>query len=302
MTRQYYSIRTGKNPLASQIDLPMFLRLFGDLYKSFLYKEYFQEAFGYDCVDAGQVSGKLGGDIEAQILRKIRKSNLWTVQDKYTGYSEDDVFDIIEFLYDYVSKPIEGFFHDYNNCGWHYQTFNIEAGRQEYRNEINDLLRDYAGGYELSNEGEILALAERGLENLFQANLPVYDPKNVEDRVNNAVLKFRRYRSSFEDRRDAIRDLADVLEFLRPKLKTVITKKDENDIFIIANSFGIRHHNDTQKNDYDKSIWYSWMFYYYLATIHATLRLIEKHEQSNSENAPKNKSGLTNRALDAGDS
>lgn len=287
MTRRYYSIRTGKNSLASQIDLPMFLRLFGDLYKSFLYKGYFQEALGYDCVDAGQVAGKLGGDIEAQILRKVRKSNLWTIQDKYTGYSEDDVFDIIEFLYDYVSKPIEGFFHNYNDCGWHYQTFSIETGRQEYRNEINDLLRDYTGGYELSNEGEILALAERGLENLFQANLPVYDPKNVEVRVNNAVLKFRRYRSSFEDRRDAIRDLADVLEFLRPKLKTVITKKDENDIFIIANSFGIRHHNDTQKNDYDKSIWYSWMFYYYLATIHATLRLIEKHEQSNSENAPK---------------
>jgi len=287
MTRRYYSVRTGKNPLASQLDLPMFLRLFGDLYKNFLQKEYFQEAFGYDCVDAGRVSGTLGEDIEAQILRRIRKSNLWTIHTAYVRYSEDDVFDIIEFLYDYVSKPIEGFFHDFNNCGWHYDTFDKEAGRQEFRNEINDLLKDYAGGYELSIDGEILALADAGFDNLFQANLPVYDPENVESRVNKAILKFRRYRSSSEDRRDAVRDLADVLEFLRPKLKTILTKKDENDIFMIANNFGIRHHEETQKTDYDKSIWYSWMFYYYLATIHATLRLIAKHEQSNPEVASK---------------
>ena len=287
MTRRYYSVRTGKNPLASQLDLPMFLRLFGDLYKNFSQKEYFQEAFGYYCADAGRVSGTLGEDIEAQILRRIRKSNLWTIHAAYLKYSEDDVFDIIEFLYDYVSKPREGFFHDFNNCGWHYDTFDKEAGRQEFRNEINDLLKDYAGGYELSTEGEILELADAGLENLFQANLPTYDPDNVESRVGNAILKFRRYRSSSEDRRDAVRDLADVLEFLRPKLKTILTKKDENDIFMIANNFGIRHHEETQKTDYDKSIWYSWMFYYYLATIHATLRLMAKHQQSNSEAASK---------------
>ena len=88
---------------------------------------------------------------------------------------------------------------------------------------------------------------QKGLENLLEANLPNRDPENIEYRVNNAILKFRRYRSSIDDRRDAIRDLADVLEFLRPKLKTVITRHDENDLFNIANNFGIRHHNDLQK-------------------------------------------------------
>lgn len=133
----------------------------------------------------------------------------------------------------------------------------------------------------MSANGEILALSEKGLENLLQANFPSRDPENIENRVNNAVLKFRRYRSSIDDRRDAIRDLADVLEFLRPKLKTVITRHDENDLFNIANNFGIPHHNDSQKTEYEKAIWYSWMFYYYLATIHATMRLIENHEKEN---------------------
>lgn len=31
-----------------------------------------------------------------------------------------------------------------------------------------------------------------------------------------------------------------------------------------------------QKNPYDSAIWLSWMFYCYLAAIHACVRLIEK--------------------------
>lgn len=276
--RRYYSIRTGKNPDASRYDLPILLRLFSDFYLEFLNQDYFQEDFGYYCVDAGEVSGKLGSDIEAQMFRAIRKPDLWPIQEKCKSYSEDDLFDVIEFLYDHVSKPIDGYFHSYNDCGYHYDTFDKKTGQQEFRDGINQILRDYKEGYELSDEGEILESPEQGLENLFAASLPIHDPDNVEQRVQAATLKFRRYRSSLDERRDAIRDLADVLEFLRPQVKTVISKKDEGDLFVIANQFGIRHHNDQQKQDYDKAIWYSWMFYYYLATIHACVRLIKKAE------------------------
>jgi len=55
-------------------------------------------------------------------------------------------------------------------------------------------------------------------------------------------------------------------------------EKDESELFIIANNFGFRHHNETQKHDYDKVIWPSWMFYHYLATIHALLRIVEKNK------------------------
>jgi len=274
--RKYYSTRTGKNPDASLYDLPILLRLFSDFYLEFLNKDYFQEDFGYLCEDAGEVSGKLGSDIEAQMFRAIRKPDLWPIQQKFKSYSEDDLFDVIEFLYDHVSKPIDGYCHTY--CGYHYNTFDKKTGQQEFRDGISQILCDYKEGYELSDDGEILESPEQGLENLFAASLPTHDPDNVEQRVQAAILKFRRYRSSLEERRNAIRDLADVLEFLHPQLKTVITKKDERDLFGIANQFGIRHHNDQQKQDYDKAIWYSWMFYYYLATIHACLHLIKKAE------------------------
>ena len=58
---------------------------------------------------------------------------------------------MIEFLFDHVSMPIDGNYHSYADCGWHYHTFDKETGRQEFRKEINELLQDYDQGYELSS-------------------------------------------------------------------------------------------------------------------------------------------------------
>ncbi|MFC1834351.1 hypothetical protein ACFL2Q_06420 [Thermodesulfobacteriota bacterium] len=280
MVRKYYSARTGKNPLASQMDSSSFVTLFKYLYHDFLARNYFDEAFGYTCSCNGQVSGTLGSDIEAKMLLSLRKKNLWPISDKWSAYSLEDAFDVIEFLYDCVSRPTDGYHNQYCGREMHYTSFDSDEGRQHFRMEINALLRDCKDGYELSAEGEILSLAQEGLGSLIEAELPEYNRENVNSRISKAILKFRSRHSSWEERRDAVRDLADVLEFLRPKLKTVLLKPDENDLFNIANNFGIRHHNNEQKTDYDKPIWFTWMFYYYLATIHAAVRLIEKHETS----------------------
>jgi hypothetical protein len=275
-SRQYYSGRTGKNPLATDLDLPTLLTLFRDLYLHFCREGYFQEAFGLHCV-SGYIPGTLGSDLEAQMFRKLRRQGLWPIDDKCLQYTEDDLFDVIEFLYDHISKPATRTYHEWNDCGWHYDDFDQRAGRTEFQSEINALLRDYGEGYELSDDGEILVLGQPGLDLLFEADIPSDDVENIETRVQAAIAKFRRRGSTWEDRRDAIRDLVDVLEFLRPKLKKVLTRKDESDLFHLANKFGIRHHDLEQKTDYDRAIWYSWMFYYYLATIHAALRLIDKY-------------------------
>lgn len=90
--KKYYSVRVGKNPLASNVGLDVLLRLFKEVYLGFSRKEYFQEAFGYDCVDAGEVPGKLGIDIEAQMLRKLRKPNLWPIYKNYTRNTQKMTF------------------------------------------------------------------------------------------------------------------------------------------------------------------------------------------------------------------
>ncbi len=279
MTRPYYSRRAGHLPGNASFKLPDLKRLFLSLYSQLDTEGYFQEYFGCECVDAGFVPGRLGNDLEAELLLALRKPRLWPIYSTIENWSEDDLFDVIEFLYDHVSKPTQRHFHDWNGCGWHCSKFDGPAGKAAFLQKINRVLQAYENGFQLSSAGEILANADTGLEPLLVAPVPKSDLENVMQRIENAVRKFRRHRSSLDDRRDAIRDLADVLEYLRPKLKTALMSKDEKDLFDIANNFGIRHHNEAQKTSYDRGIWYSWLFYYYLATIHAALRLIEKQRK-----------------------
>lgn len=276
VARRYYSVRTGRNPLAGGFDIDTMRRLFSELFGYFEDEGYFQEALGYKCVDAGFVAGNLGRSVEGALLLAVRKESLAPIRQKIEGYTEEDLFDVIEFLFDHVSKPTERRYHDYSNCGWHCSAFDLAAGRTEYREKINELLEPFEKGYELSADGEVLVLGDPGFAPLHDAPLPTPDTENVAGRVAAAQAKFRRHHSTFSDRRDAIRDLADVLEFLRPRLDGVLTNKDDAALFNIANNFAIRHHNEKQQGTYDKAIWYSWIFYFYLSTIHAAVRLIEK--------------------------
>jgi hypothetical protein len=274
--KPYYSVRTGKHPTGGRLDWAGLVHLFASVYTQLYDSRHFAQVLGYDCVDAGFVPGSAGSDTEAFFFRKLKKRNLWPILERIGNYSEDDLFDVIELLNDCASKGVTGREHTYGGCGWHYETFNRPEGQNEFRAAVNDILCEYGPGYRLTPQGEVVVTAPRGLADLERAPAPPADRENVQARVDAAISKFRRRGASIDDRKDAVRDLADILEFLRPRVKGVLTSKDESDLFELANKFGIRHHNERQQTKYDKAIWYSWMFYYYLATIHATTRLIQK--------------------------
>ncbi|HFG1893443.1 TPA: hypothetical protein ACGF6R_003516 [Vibrio cholerae] len=212
-------------------------------------------------------------DVELEMLLSIRKKNLWPLSQYAQSYTEDDFLDVIEFLYQHVSKPIDGTTHSYGGCGMHWETFNKKDGQAVFMEKINTVLAHYKNKYELDACGQVLSKPEKGFEQIFKADVPS-DDHNIVDRINAATTQFRRHGSTIDDRRQAVRDLADVLEYLKPKVKQLLSNKDEQDLFNIANNFGVRHHNDKQKTSYDSAIWLSWMFYFYLSTIHVVLRKI----------------------------
>jgi hypothetical protein len=273
MSHGYYSQRSGTNPHPDGLSLHDTIDLFTRVYAQLSEEGYFTEALGFECVDAGYIAGNVK-DITLEILLAIRKKDLWPIEQKSASYNEDDLFDITEFLYRLVSKPVDGTYHNWNDCGMHWSSFNKAEGQKEYRQRINRVLGLYEKKFELSNNGEVLLQAESGFDQIFAADVPTSD-RRVGNRVDAAVLRFRRHGSTFDDRRQAVRDLADVLEYLRPQVKALLTSNDEKDLFNIANNFGIRHHNEQQKTSYDAQLWLSWMFYFYLSTIHVLLRKIE---------------------------
>lgn len=274
MPHSYFSQRAGLSPHPNGLPLKDVIDLFVRIYDQFDEDGYFQEAFGYDCVDAGFVPGNVR-DPDLAILLAIRKRDLWPLRKYSAGYSEDDLFDIIEFLYQHVSKPVVGTYHSWSNCGWHWNTFDQSEGRKDYCEKINIVLGHYEQTFELSANGEVLRKPEQGFEQIFTADLPSKDV-NISDRVNAATLRFRRHGSTIDDRRQAVRDLVDVLEYLRPQVQKLLTSNDEKDLFNLANNFGIRHHNDRQKTGYEAGLWLNWMFYVYLSTIHVLVRMMDR--------------------------
>ena len=162
-----------------------------------------------------------------------------------------------------------------------YDSYDDQAGQEEFRNKANIFLADYKTGFELTKDGIILALGTDGLQHILDAEIIPYDEANVDSKVRNAIAKWRNRHLSLSEKKEAIRELADVFEWLKKtkRLSSVLDRKDESAIFDIANNFGIRHHDPKQKTNYDRAIWYSWIFHFYLATYHAAIRLLIKKEK-----------------------
>ncbi len=269
LTRKYYSQRKG---ITNKLNLDKMKELFCLVIKKFCETGFFDDYLGYQC-EGGGVSGKSGNDIENYIFLKIRRNIHWPIYDDIPSFDEDTLFDLIEFFHDSISHQIEGYFPNLDSNGWQYDSYNREKGQQLFRDQINVLLNDYANGFFIAENGEIEATHAPGLSELMENDLPSLpgEEQQIKEKVDLAIARFRDRHSSFPERQSAVRELANVLEYIRPLIKeSMLTKKDENDLFNIANNFCIRHNGKNQKNDYSIEL-LCWIFHVYLATIHLCL-------------------------------
>jgi hypothetical protein len=96
--------------------------------------------------------------------------------------------------------------------------------------------------------------------------------------VAHAIALFRKRDATEQDERSAILALAQVLEERRQLLKTSLFSDDEGALFIIANRFDLRHSNERQHTDYDPAF-REWAFWWYLATVELTDRLLARQSE-----------------------
>lgn len=239
---------------------------------------WFEEAFGFECVDSGFVPGTLGPRVNDRLMLVLGYKDTWPISaEDLATWDDDRIFDMIEFLYDHVSAGDDGWLHQFGECGWHHSSFTKEPAQGEFRTRVNELLALYNGGYELDLVGEIVRTAPAGLDPLIEARLPGLTAGNA-DHVADAIRKFRSRSATRTDRRDAVRDLADVLESIRKDVKAHMFSKDEAALFEIANTFWIRHNKPAERRDYDHEAWWSWLFYLYLDSIALVTHIKEKQQ------------------------
>jgi hypothetical protein len=274
MTRDYYNRRTGQEGQPPRLTLPEVGKMLTTAYTLIAQQGYLQRAFGYNCVDAGTVAGLNGTDVRDALYLATGIKIGGGFAAFLSDADEVGMFTLVEFVHDHIAKPVKGgYFHSWDNCGWHYDchtgTFDEAEARAEWRGKVNGILKFYEDGYQISLAGEIVRVEPDGTSRLVRAQLSPQVSLTDRAKVTAAVRTFHLGRSTREERKQAVRALADVLEFHRAAVKEHLSK-DEADLFNIANNFSIRHHRADQRDDYDDA-WLTWLFYSYLSTVHFVL-------------------------------
>lgn len=272
--KRYYAERHGYQP--ERLDLDEAKQLFASVVSEAAVDDRLQMWFGFSCVDAGDVPGKAGTDVVGYVYRKTRRRDLWPIAEHLGEWDEGALLTAVEFMHDHVAEATDGQTHGYMNCGFHASDFDVEAGQRRYRDDVNLILGDYGSGFELGVDGQIVRSAPDEMTELLDSPVDARSDDDVRSRVDDAIRKFRSRVGRLEDRRDAVRDLVDLVELLQDRVANTLESADERDLFHLANKFGIRHANAAQKTNYDLDVWLDWMFYHYLASIRAYTRLIAR--------------------------
>lgn len=235
---------------------------------------YFQRAFPRVCVDDHE---SYAPDPSQELKNLLGRPDLWPLYRSRRRWDQDLFFDLVEALHDLVARPRSRSFHDFGGCGWHYTDFAVEPGQRLYRWTVNRLLGRSTVAFRLADEGEdlgrLVAVTDDARAELVSK---VAEREGATaDQVRHALSLFRARGATAHDKRSAILALAGVLEERRQLIREHLSQKDESALFQIANGFALRHQRAGQRADYDP-VFLDWIFWWYLATIELSDRLIER--------------------------
>jgi hypothetical protein len=293
MDRPLYSERAGRERTLSKVD---FAELVWTGITEARAKGLFAEAFdGYVDVGGHRVAPRIL-DEEGYFLRALKKSGVATREQVLGGapialVSGDVLLDFVEVLHaECVSAPARRE-HDGGGGGPIIRgPFDQAAGQQLFRDKMNPHLRLHTPPLQLLPDGQIVEPPSDELLPLVVEQIHDDVEPEIRDPLEAGIAQFLRRGATAQDRRAAVKHLADVLERLDSEIKRELLPADEAALFHIANKFGLRHNNREQRIDCDKHVWLEWIFYVYLATARAMLRV--RDAQSDGDKTSEDAAGV----------
>jgi hypothetical protein len=125
--------------------------------------------------------------------------------------SKLDALDTIEFCWRAVGKPVQGSYHDYFDH--HHLSFDVEAGRDEFREAVNRIFRRNGLVYDLREDGKIVRLAPPVLSDALARSSIRTGDSGLDEFLEKSRRKF--LAPDLEVRREALEALWDAWERIK---------------------------------------------------------------------------------------
>ena len=260
MARKYFSQRGSGTPT---ITMPDFAYRFYNILEGFTADRYFEQLEMHSLLP-DYMSSKLRRELS--IAFGAESTGMVPTYDNIRSMSRSSLFDLIEFLSEYVSES-----RDASQYGHTLDSFTLtKRGRNTWSNSVNEYLVLLDPPFHLTPSLEIEASSSsKGLRQLV--NNHASPSSDAQEKVDHACRLFLKHDATVHDKRSALVDLIGVLEPLRSEMKARIGKRESDKLFDIANSHGIRHQGQIQK-ELDEN-YMQWYFYSTLSTIDLMAKL-----------------------------
>ena len=287
VAREYFSRRTG---VSNNNPLDDFAVRFDVIFKKFVKEGYFEQmGIAYA---ANSIRIKNNDELRDKLVLEFGAKGYEMIPTSINIASLDhnSLFDLIEFLADRVSKhnivrkapstyerilnphPIDVIsdLHKYEDT--RFDSYDPEGGKKKWREDLNKYLAHLDPPYQLTTEQNIETLAPDGLVDLMDSCASPSDDAQL--RIKHACELFLKHSATKADKMSALNELAGVLESVQYDLKKHV-KREANELFNIANNYGIRHHRKGQKECDENYL--QWIFYSFLSTINLVVNLSSQH-------------------------
>ena len=260
MARKYFSQRGSGTPAITVTD---FAYRFYNILEGFAADRYFEQLEMYS-LRPEHISSKLRRELS--IAFGAESADMVPTYDNIRSMSRRSLFDLIEFLSEYVSESSGSGLH---NIMVDYSVL-AQRGQNAWGSSVNGYLALLDPPVHLTPSLEIEALSSsEGLRQLVNNHA---SPSNdTQEKVDHACRLFLKHDATVHDKHSALVDLIGVLEPLRSKMKARIGKRESDKLFDIANSYGIRHQGQIQE-ELDEN-YMQWYFYSTLSTIDLMAKL-----------------------------
>lgn len=193
------------------------------------------------------------------------------------------VFDLLEVLYDLVSAP------KFDPAKKRHTAFVKRDAQEVFREFINEDLTLYAVPHEMIANGQIIAMGNKAtkeaVEGLVLLNEKGQIAKSDYSALNEAIRQFYHEGGSAVEKKNAILAVFDILDKYSKKVQEHMLRDDERDLFRMANDFAIRNTGPKQKRNYEKDLWYEWMFSVQLAAVIVIIKILAQQKPAKAEAA-----------------